>query len=82
LFIHMCIHCLGYFSPLPPTPSFSPLCPSFFKVYIDSPREFHLVTSDMYILCFFRRQILCTQCFGCDGHCCGLNVCAHSYVEL
>jgi hypothetical protein len=23
-FIHMCIHCLGHFSPLPPAPLFSP----------------------------------------------------------
>jgi hypothetical protein len=23
-FTHMCIHCLGHFSPLPPTPFFSP----------------------------------------------------------
>jgi hypothetical protein len=26
-FIHMCIHCLGYFSPLPPAPSLTPLLP-------------------------------------------------------
>jgi hypothetical protein len=27
-FIHMCIHCLGHFSPLLPSPIFSPLLPS------------------------------------------------------
>jgi hypothetical protein len=29
LFIHMCLHCLGHFSPLPPTLSLFPLPPSF-----------------------------------------------------
>jgi hypothetical protein len=24
-FIHMCVHCLGHFSPLPPSPTLSPL---------------------------------------------------------
>jgi hypothetical protein len=28
-FMHMCIHCLGHFSLLPPTPSFSPTPPHF-----------------------------------------------------
>jgi hypothetical protein len=27
-FIHMCIHCLGHFSPLPPSPTLSPPTPS------------------------------------------------------
>jgi hypothetical protein len=27
-FIHMCIHCLGHFSPLPPSPVLCPLSPS------------------------------------------------------
>jgi hypothetical protein len=28
-FIHMCIQCLGHFSPLPPTPSLTPLTPCY-----------------------------------------------------
>jgi hypothetical protein len=31
LFIHMCIHCLGHFSPLPPTYSFFPCTPPLFQ---------------------------------------------------
>jgi hypothetical protein len=28
-FIHRCVYCLGHFSPLPPSPTFSPLLPHF-----------------------------------------------------
>jgi hypothetical protein len=33
---------------------FYPPALHFFKVYIDSPREFHLGASGLYILCFYQ----------------------------
>jgi hypothetical protein len=46
-FIHMCIHCLGHFSPLLPAPSLSPqhpsllgrTCPALFSNFVEEKRE-------------------------------------------